>query len=206
MNSTIQQILKLEVMFKELRSYLVNQLSELDSEEEFTFQNSFSDSLKRKTTHEESVILLCGLVPHVLPHFFDDIIKEVFPNGGDLPQLGGQRPEGYRGFLPTGETIQYILAKENVEKRLEIQELFSETHWFYKNHILSIEDVKTTEPKMSGKLILSPETVHLQLDLPNSLRWKFLSLENGFQTLALLLLQNRVNELFPDLKSIFRSS
>ena len=149
--------------FSALKTYLVSQLSEKETEknETLNFQNSFSDSLNRETTHEESVILLCGLVPHVLPHFFDEIIKEVFPNGGDLPQLGGQRPEGYRGFLPTGETIQFILAQENVEKRLEIQELFSENHWFYKSNILSIEEVKSTEPKMSGRLLLSPETVHL---------------------------------------------
>ena len=149
--------------FSALKTYLVSQLSEEETEknETLNFQNSFSDSLNRETTHEESVILLCGLVPHVLPHFFDEIIKEVFPNGGDLPQLGGQRPEGYRGFLPTGETIQFILAQENVEKRLEIQELFSENHWFYKSNILSIEEVKSTEPKMSGRLLLSPETVHL---------------------------------------------
>ena len=149
--------------FSALKTYLISQLSEKENEknEPFNFKNSFSDSLNRETTHEESVILLCGLVPHVLPHFFDEIIKEVFPNGGDLPQLGGQRPESYRGFLPTGETIQFILAQENVEKRLEIQELFSENHWFYKSNILSIEEVKSTEPKMSGRLILSPETVHL---------------------------------------------
>lgn len=149
--------------FSALKTYLVSQLSEKETKknETLNFQNSFSDSLNRETTHEESVILLCGLVPHVLPHFFDEIIKEVFPNGGDLPQLGGQRPEGYRGFLPTGETIQFILAQENVEKRLEIQELFSENHWFYKSNILSIEEVKSTEPKMSGRLLLSPETVHL---------------------------------------------
>ena len=149
--------------FSALKTYLVSQLSENETEknETLNFQNSFSDSLNRETTHEESVILLCGLVPHVLPHFFDEIIKEVFPNGGDLPQLGGQRPEDYRGFLPTGETIQFILAQEKVEKRLEIQELFSENHWFYKSNILSIEEVKSTEPKMSGRLLLSPETVHL---------------------------------------------
>ena len=96
--------------FSALKTYLVSQLSEKETEknETLNFQNSFSDSLNRETTHEESVILLCGLVPHVLPHFFDEIIKEVFPNGGDLPQLGGQRPEGYRGFLPTGKTFNFF--------------------------------------------------------------------------------------------------
>ena len=151
----------MEIMFKALKSYIIAQLSDTQKEKVFTFQNSFSETLNRETSHEESVILLCGLVPHVLPHFFDEIIKEVFPNGGELPQLGGQRPEGYRGFLPTGETLQYILAKDNVEKRLEIQVLFSPNHWFHKNNILSIDEVKTTEPKMSGRLVLTPETIHI---------------------------------------------
>lgn len=149
--------------FSALKTYIISQLSEKETEKDqtFNFQNSFSEALKRETSHTESVILLCALVPHVLPHFFDEIIKEVFPNGGDLPQLGGQRPEGYRGFLPTGETLQLILAQANVEKRLEIQELFSENHWFYKSNILFLEEVKPTEPKMSGRLHLSTETLHL---------------------------------------------
>jgi hypothetical protein len=88
--------------FKTLKKYIVSQLSEKKSEEEFNFENSFSDVLGRPTSHEEAVILLLALVPHILPSFFDDIIKKLHPDGGELPEFGGAREGNHRGILPTG--------------------------------------------------------------------------------------------------------
>lgn len=150
--------------FKILKSYIIQQLLSLEEEqEEYDFQNSFSEILGRQTTHEEALILLIALVPHVLPNFFDDIIKELHPEGGEFPELGGIRLENHRGMLPTGETAQYILAKENIEQRLKIQQFFETFHWFFKEQIITIDSVKEGEPFMSGRLILKSETVHLLL-------------------------------------------
>lgn len=150
--------------FKILKSYIIQQLLSLeDAQEEYDFGNSFSDVLQRETTHEEAVILLIALVPHILPHFFDDIIKEVHPEGGEFPELGGIRLENHRGMMPTGETIQYILANDNIEQRLRIQQFFETSHWFFKDQILTLDFVKEGEPLMSGRLILKSETVHLLL-------------------------------------------
>lgn len=147
--------------FKTLKKYIISQLSELKSNEDFNFQNSFTQTLHKETTHEEAVILLLALVPHVIPNFFDEIIKEIYPEGGDLPELGGIRLENHRGMLPTGETVQFILAKDHLDYRLEIQQLFSQEHWFFKENIVLLEEVKEGEPLMSGKLILPKEIVHL---------------------------------------------
>jgi hypothetical protein len=66
-------------------------------------------------------------------------------------------------MLPTGETAQYILAKENIEQRLKIQQFFETTHWFFKEQIITIDSVKEGEPFMSGRLILKSEIIHLLL-------------------------------------------
>jgi AAA+ superfamily predicted ATPase len=150
--------------FQALKSYLIQSLhpSEKETEQEtYNFENSFSEVLSRATTHDEAVILLMALVPHILPNFFDTIIKELFPDGGDLPELGGIRLDNHRGMLPTGETAQYVLGRDNTNYRLEIQQLFSPSHWFYKEQILTLEPVKEGEPIMSGRIILRPELVHL---------------------------------------------
>lgn len=147
--------------FKTLKKYIVAQLSESEEIEEFNFQNSFSEILKRETTHQEGVILLVALVPHILPHFFDEVINELYPDGGDLPELGGVRDGNHRGMLPTGETVLYLLAKEDVNYRLHLQQLFSTEHWFYKNNIVLLEEVKEGFPMMSGKLVMPKEVVHL---------------------------------------------
>lgn len=150
--------------FEILKSYIIQRLLSLeDAQEEYDFGNSFSDVLQRETTHEEAVILLIALVPHILPHFFDDIIKEVHPEGGEFPELGGIRLENHRGMLPTGETVQYILASNDIEQRLRIQRFFETSHWFFRDRIITLDFVKEGEPLMSGRLILKPEAVHLLL-------------------------------------------
>ena len=148
------------MLFQNLKSYIFSCLSN-EIGPNYNFQNTFSEILKRETTHTESIIILIALVPHVLPNFFDEIIKEVFPEGGEIPELGGIRLDNHRGMLPTGETIQYILAKEDINYRLEIQDLFSPNHWFFKENILFLGDVKEGEPLMSGRIILQSEMVHL---------------------------------------------
>lgn len=153
------------MLFQNLKSYILNSLSPQKEEVQqvYNFKNTFSEILAREIAHEEAVILLIALVPHVLPHFFDEIIKELHPEGGEFPELGGVRLENHRGMLPTGETAQYILAHENIEKRLKIQQLFEASHWFFKDQIININSVKDGEPLMSGRLILKPETIHLLL-------------------------------------------
>ncbi len=116
---------------------------------------------QQSVSKEEYTLTLMALVAHVQPHFFDTIIQEFMPNGGDFPQFGGVRGKNFRGFIPTGETALFVLAGEDLEKRTTIQELFSPDHFFNKKRILWLEDTPPGEPRMSGKIILSPEYIEL---------------------------------------------
>lgn len=110
---------------------------------------------------EETVILLLALVPHLQPGFLNKIITEYLPDGGDFPEFGGVKAINHRGILPTGETAQFILASDDLEKRLEVQCILSSDHWFAQKHILWLDSVPEGEPAMSGRLIIEPETVEL---------------------------------------------
>ncbi len=101
------------------------------------------------------------MVSHIAPNLFDDIIRHALPNNGDFPQLGGVRGKNFRGFLPTGETALFLLAGDDLEKRLEVQAMFSPEHFFSKKRILWLEDVPSGEPRMSGKIILAQEYIDL---------------------------------------------
>lgn len=147
--------------FKTFKKYILSRLTEEIETEKFNFQNSFSEGLNRETSHDESVILMIAMVPHVLPHFFDEIIKELYPEGGELPEFGGVREGNHRGMQPTGETVLHILAKDDLDRRLEVQQFFSPEHWFFKENVLLLEEVKDGTPLMSGKIILPKEIVHL---------------------------------------------
>ena len=62
-------------------------------------------------------------------------------------------------MLPTGETAQFILAGDDLEKRFIVQRLFSPDHWFAKERILWLAPVPEGEPVMSGRIVLNPEIV-----------------------------------------------
>lgn len=114
-----------------------------------------------KLTTTEQVVLLLAVASHLQPDFFDKIIAAQIPQAGDFPQLGGTRGKQFRGFLPTGQTARFLLAGDNLEKQIEVQQIFSEEHFFAKKQILWLEGVPEGEPSMSGKIILSKDYIDL---------------------------------------------
>ncbi|NOT52576.1 MAG: ATP-binding protein [Chitinophagaceae bacterium] len=108
---------------------------------------------------DEWITLMLTMVPHIQPDFFSSIITEHLPSGGDFPEFGGVKANNHRGLLPTGETVQFILAGNDIENRLHIQQLFSEEHFFYRYGILWLEPVKEGEPVMSGRIVIGQDWV-----------------------------------------------
>jgi len=132
----------------------------LDGVAYFKDDSSYAQFIsKYQPTFEEYILLLLTLTPHIQPNFYNQIIAECLPEGGDFPEFGGVRGNNHRGILPTGETAQFVIAGNDLEKRLKVQLILSSDHWFSKKHILWLEHVPDGEPLMSGRLVLDPEIV-----------------------------------------------
>lgn len=116
---------------------------------------------KNKLSNPEIITLLLTLIPHVIPDFFSKLIGEYLPTGGDFPIFGGVKGKNHRGILPTGETVLFVLAGSDIEKRSTLLGLFSEDHIFARKGVLYLEDVPVGEPRQSGRLILEHEFVDL---------------------------------------------
>lgn len=135
-------------------------ISELFNFSDQDNQSPFSIFLKKyNPDYSETMVLLLALAPHLQPNFFNRIMTEHLPEGGDFPEFGGVKSGNHRGMLPTGETAMFILAGNDLEKRFEVQHLFSSEHWFAKKHILWLEPVKEGEPALSGKIVIDPEVI-----------------------------------------------
>lgn len=117
--------------------------------------------LHRRLTVDEYTALVTGLISHLQPAFFDNLIAEFLPQGGDFPAIGGVKGTNYRGFLPTGETLLFLLAGDDFDRRLQVQQMFGTHHFFAKEKILYLEESKPGEPVTGGRLILDPEYVEL---------------------------------------------
>ena len=109
----------------------------------------------------EQLTLLIALAPHLQPDFFDRTITAQLPQAGDYPQIGGWRGKSHRGFLPTVETVLFILGGNRFGDRLNLQHLFNEEHPFAREHVLYLDPPPEGEPMMSGKLILAQDYVDL---------------------------------------------
>ena len=110
-------------------------------------------------TSEELTLLMLALAPHLQPALLSKLVAEHLPEGGEFPEFGGVKGASHRGILPTGETAQFILAGEDLERRLAVQRMLGSEHWFARKHILWLEPVREGEPAMSGRLVLDPEVV-----------------------------------------------
>lgn len=147
-----------------LRSHFNRENIDLDKwiKENFNdtlFKEKVLDFIPQITNTDEWIILLLGLVPHIKPNFFESIIAEHLPNGGDFPEFGGTKGNSHRGMLPTGETAQFILGGDDIELRFPVQHIFAEDHFFYRRNILWLEPVREGEPSMSGRIIVAQDVL-----------------------------------------------
>ncbi|MEN0003501.1 MAG: ATP-binding protein [Bacteroidota bacterium] len=109
----------------------------------------------------EVLALLVALAPHIQATFFDAIIRERITEAGDFPEFGGVRGKQFRGFLPTGETVLFLLAGNDLSLRFHYQQLFEAAHLFVRHHIVWLDAPAAGEPRMSGKLRIDPDYIDL---------------------------------------------
>ena len=174
------KLLVIKTMNQTIQQNTNNTLSYLKRVIEFRFDSEYGDALPippkvlgiddshlskfiatQGLSETETIILLIALVPHIAPNFFNAIISQYLPKGGEFPEFGGVKGKNHRGILPTGETVQFIIAGTDIEKRIALRSLFNEDHVFTKEGILYLGDVPQGEPFMSGRLILEAEFVQL---------------------------------------------
>ena len=110
----------------------------------------------------EQLILSLALVPHLNPALFTSLIQQFLPQGGDLPVFGAAKAKNARGILPTGETVQFVLAGTDVQERLEVGLLLKRSLLF-RDGVMRLEHVPEGEPEMSGKLSVRSEYIDLFL-------------------------------------------
>ncbi|WP_437823696.1 ATP-binding protein [Tenacibaculum mesophilum] len=140
-----------------------NDFLELDINFEKSNSTIASFIKTNKLSYVDKVLLFLSIIPNISPNFFNTIISDFLPNGGELPEFGGVKGKNHRGIIPTVETALYILAGKDVEERKKLTSFILCESKLIKNSIIEIEKMPYGEPQMSGKIILVQEYVHLFL-------------------------------------------
>lgn len=115
--------------------------------------------INNQLNYRERLLLILTLAPHLSPDFLDKTIYPNIQSAGDFPRLGGTKGENFRGFLPTGDTIAFLLEEKHAEERFNVLNMFRNEHLFARKQVLHLGTVKAGEPELSGKIIINSEYV-----------------------------------------------
>ncbi len=121
----------------------------------------------------ERVAVVLGLAPHIRPQLLDVFFLKNKTFDRRFTEFGGVRhgPDG--DFVPTGETLAFILAANDLEIRFALQALFDRDHFFVRHHILRLLPSGEDESLLKAPLRLIgriPGLVHHRSVLPPGFR------------------------------------
>lgn len=108
-------------------------------------------------TAEDRIVLAMSLVPHVCPQLYDRFYIQNKSISRGFSEFGGIESSQHRGFIPTGETVCFVIAGRDIRKRVELLSMFREDHFFRRHSILSLYHSGVPETFWSGKLSISDE-------------------------------------------------
>ncbi len=104
----------------------------------------------------ERAALTLALIPHLDPTLLDRLVSRFLRDGGDFPEFGGVRGKQFRGFLPTEQTLLFVLAGTDVATRVELRQQMQASPLFRQGGMLSFEAPPRGEPSSSGRLVIDP--------------------------------------------------
>ena len=103
-------------------------------------------------TTNDRLALALALAPHLQPRILDCFFLKNQLYDRKFTEFGGLMPKYHSGFIPTGETLAFLLVGVSVAARHEVYKMFQKEHCFNTQHLLSLEPAPPNEPQLSGTL------------------------------------------------------
>ena len=112
---------------------------------------------KFKVSFEERIVLILALSVYIRPGLIMILFSQDEKENKEYVELGGIQGIDHKGILPTIQTALFILAGNDIEKRVAVMHLFDEDHFFSKANILCYQVARNDEPSISNRLMVSEE-------------------------------------------------
>lgn len=108
----------------------------------------------------ERLVFILAAIPHLQPQLLNLLLIRDPQIDRPYVEFGGWRGKIHGGFLPTGETAAFIIAGDNIQRRLEVLALFDRDHVFSKAGILRLQAAMFDEAYLTTAITLSHEYFH----------------------------------------------
>ncbi|WP_217868593.1 ATP-binding protein [Arenibacter amylolyticus] len=107
----------------------------------------------------ERFILILAAVPYIKPELLDVFIQKNKTTNQLYTEFGGKVSDSHSGFLPTGETVMFILAANDLERRFALLKPFEGDHVFAKKQLIWLSEVSGNTSILNGQICLSQEVL-----------------------------------------------
>ncbi len=107
----------------------------------------------------ERLAVILSLLPHLRPQLLDVFLQANERLKRGFTEFGGVQGKTHSGFLPTGETLLFLVAGSDLQARFAVQQLFDRDHFFSRHNILKLDPAPRGEPLVAGQLVLSDEII-----------------------------------------------
>lgn len=108
----------------------------------------------------ERLALILAITPHVRPEALDIFFGQNKIYNRGFTEFGGVIDKGHSGFLPTGQTLLFLIAALNPEWHIDVISLFNNDHIFQKEQVLDVETTEPYLPKLNGILSINYRWLH----------------------------------------------
>lgn len=109
----------------------------------------------------ERLVLALALAPHLRPHLLDQLFARNSTYDRPFTEFGGLRGKGHAGFLPTGETALFLLAGDDLARRLPYQARLWADSPLTTARLVALAAPEPGEPPLSGALTVPPDALAL---------------------------------------------
>ena len=115
---------------------------------------------RHRATPTERLALVLALLPHCKPQLLDIFHTRNQTFERQFTEFGGKR-DAAGDFVPTGQTLAFLVAGAALAPRLLLHALFEREHWFATERLLQLGPTEPGEPQFKGALQLSDEGLAL---------------------------------------------
>ncbi len=149
---------RLELYFEQETPY--ESIKELTPPNIVDKEGSYANFIQEhKLNFEERLLLILALVPHIKPEVLDILLTKNKDYDRRYSEFGGLLLEGHLGLVPTAETAMFLLAGDDLQKRLQYQPLVTQDFVAIQQGMISISQTKGDSPLLSNIWMIANEYV-----------------------------------------------
>ncbi len=111
----------------------------------------------------ERLLLALTLAPHLRPQLLDVFFGINGLTERGFSEFGGIVDKAFSGFIPTGQTLRFLLCADGMTHQTELMKLLSPLHRLMAEQVISLSSTEPGLPAGSGMLFLSDQWLHYLL-------------------------------------------